>query len=237
MKTAIVTGAAGGIGKAITKRFAATGATVVALDHAFDCVTERRAGKGRILSLPFDVASEQEWEDVASAVADRFGHIDALVNNAAIFNPVPFLDESAAGFRNVSDVNQLGTFLGMQAATKLMPASGGAIVNVCSTGGLRGYSGAFAYSASKWAIRGMTKVAARELAGRGIRVNAVHPGLVDTQMLAMNSPENLENMAKSVPLQRLAKPDEVAHLVMFLVAPGSEYITGSEFTIDGGQTI
>lgn len=237
MKTAIVTGAAGGIGKAITKRFAAAGVTVVALDRGFDCVTERRAGKGKVLSLPFDVASPEEWEKVASAVSDRFGHIDALVNNAAVFNPVPFQDETAEGFRNVSDINQLGTFLGMQAAAKLMPSSGGAIVNVCSTGGLRGYAGAFAYSASKWAIRGMTKVAARELAGRGIRVNAVHPGLVDTQMLAMNSAENLENMAKAVPLQRLAKPEEVAHLVMFLAAPGSEYITGSEFTIDGGQTI
>ncbi|RUY34332.1 SDR family oxidoreductase, partial [Mesorhizobium sp. M7A.F.Ca.US.001.04.1.1] len=94
-----------------------------------------------------------------------------------------------------------------------------------------------AYSTSKWAIRGMTKVAARELAGRNIRVNAVHPGLVDTPMLGENTAENLTAMTASVPLGRLAKPQEIAHLVAFLVSPGSEYITGSEFTIDGGQTI
>lgn len=237
MKTAIVTGAAGGIGGATTARFAEAGVTVVALDRAFDCVTERRAGKGRVLSLPFDVASEADWNNIVEAVANRFGHIDALVNNAAVFNPDPFLEEDVAGFKAVADVNQLGTFLGMRAAVSLMSASGGAIVNVCSTGGLRGFSGAFAYSASKWAIRGMTKVAALELAGRGIRVNAVHPGLVDTPMLAENTAENIAQMTNAVPLNRLAKPGEVAHLVMFLASPGSEYITGSEFTIDGGQTI
>lgn len=237
MKTAIVTGAAGGIGGAIVSRFTAVGATVVALDLAFDCVIERRAGKGRILSLPFDVASEIEWSKIVDAVAKRFGHIDALVNNAAVFNPVPFLDENADGFRATAEINQIGTFLGMRAGASLMPSQGGSIVNVCSTGGLRGFGGAFAYSASKWAVRGMTKVGARELASRGIRVNAVHPGLVDTPMLSENTAENLAQMTSAVPLGRLAKPEEIANLVMFLASPGSEYITGSEFTINGGQTI
>jgi 3alpha(or 20beta)-hydroxysteroid dehydrogenase len=237
MKTAIVTGAAGGIGAAITARFASAGATVIALDRAFGRATERAADPGHILSMPCDASSEADWEEVSRTVAGRFGHIDALVNNAAIFNPVPFLDESAAGFRSVADVNQLGTFLGMRVAVSLMPEHGGAIVNVCSTGGLRGFAGAFAYSASKWAVRGMTKVAARELADRGIRVNAVHPGLVDTPMLGENTPENLAKMTAAVPLNRLGRPEEIAHLVLFLVSPGSEYITGSEFTIDGGQTI
>lgn len=237
MKTAIVTGAAGGIGSAIISRFVVAGATVVALDVAFDCVTERRAGKGRILSLPFDVASEIEWQKISDAVAERFGHIDALVNNAAVFNPVPFLDENSDGFRATAEINQLGTFLGMRAGASLMSSKGGSIVNICSTGGLRGFSGAFAYSASKWAVRGMTKVAARDLAGRGIRVNAVHPGLVDTPMLSENTAGNLANLTSAIPLGRLAKPEEIANLVMFLASPGSEYITGSEFTIDGGQTI
>ncbi|MER8569663.1 SDR family oxidoreductase [Mesorhizobium sp. M0924] len=237
MKTAIVTGAAGGIGGAIATLFASTGATVIALDRSFTGVSEQATGTGQILSAAFDVADEADWARICDMVAQRFGPIDALVNNAAIFNPVPFLEESVAGFQAVTDVNQLGTFLGMRAAAALMPARGGSIVNVCSTGGLRGFSGAFAYSTSKWAIRGMTKVAARELAGRSIRVNAVHPGLVDTPMLGENTAGNLAAMTASVPLNRLASPQEIAHLVAFLVSPGSEYITGSEFTIDGGQTI
>ncbi|MER9876380.1 SDR family NAD(P)-dependent oxidoreductase [Mesorhizobium sp. M0195] len=237
MKTAIVTGAAGGIGTAIATLFASTGATVIALDRSFTGMSEQATGAGQILSAAFDVASEADWVRISDMVAKRFDSIDALVNNAAIFNPVPFLEESVAGFQAVTDVNQLGTFLGMRAAAALMPARGGSIVNVCSTGGLRGFSGAFAYSTSKWAIRGMTKVAARELAGRNIRVNAMHPGLVDTPMLGENTAENLAAMTATVPLNRLASPQEIAHLVAFLVSPGSEYITGSEFTIDGGQTI
>lgn len=237
MKTAIVTGAAGGIGAAIALLFASTGATVVALDRSFTGMSEQATEAGHILSASFDVSSEADWDRISRMVSERFDHIDALVNNAAIFKPVPFLDESVAGFQAVTEVNQLGTFLGMRAAVPLMPADGGAIVNVCSTGGLRGFSGAFAYSTSKWAIRGMTKVAARELASRNIRVNAVHPGLVDTPMLGENTAENLAEMTAAVPLRRLARPEEIARLVMFLASPGSEYITGSEFTIDGGQTI
>jgi 3alpha(or 20beta)-hydroxysteroid dehydrogenase len=237
MKTAVVTGAAGGIGAAITSRFASTGVTVVALDRSFTGTSELTSDGSHIVSMHCDVAKEADWAEISGVISDKFGHIDALVNNAALFNPVPFLEESVAGFNAVTEVNQLGTFLGMRAAASLMQPQGGAIVNICSTGGLRGFGGAFAYSASKWAIRGMTKVAARELAGRRIRVNAVHPGLVDTPMLAMNAPENLANMADGVPLKRLGKPEEIAHLVAFLASPGSEYITGSEFTIDGGQTI
>ncbi len=237
MRTAIVTGAGSGIGAAITALLAATGATVIALDRSFTGFSEQATGEGQILSGSFDVASEAEWAKISEMTAKRFGHIDAMVNNAAIFNPLPFLDESVEGFQAVTEVNQLGTFLGMRSAVTLMPEEGGSIVNICSTGGLRGFSGAFAYSTSKWAIRGMTKVAARELAHRNIRVNAVHPGLVDAPMLGKNTAENLTRITASVPLNRLASPTEIAHLVSFLVSPGSEYITGSEFTIDGGQTI
>ena len=237
MTTAIVTGAAGGIGAAIATLFASTGANVIALDRSFTGLSDDTSGIGRILSAAFDVADEADWDRISRMAVERFGYIDALVNNAAVFNPVPFLEESVTGFRAVADVNQLGTFLGMRTAAALMPAQGGAIVNICSTGGLRGFAGAFAYSTSKWAIRGMTKVAARELASRNIRVNAVHPGLVDTAMLGENTAENLAKMTASVPLNRLAQPDEIARLVAFLAFPGSEYITGSEFTIDGGQTI
>jgi 3alpha(or 20beta)-hydroxysteroid dehydrogenase len=237
VKTAIVTGAAGGIGSATTALFASTGATVIALDRSFTGISEQAVDAGHVLSASFDVSSEADWDSIRHMVSQRFGHINALVNNAAVFNPVPFLEESVAGMQRVAEVNQIGTFLGMRAAVSLMPADGGAIVNICSTGGLRGFSGAFAYSTSKWAIRGMTKVAARELAGRKIRVNAVHPGLVDTPMLGENSGENLAKMIAAVPLNRLARPEEIARLVMFLASPGSEYITGSEFTIDGGQTI
>jgi 3alpha(or 20beta)-hydroxysteroid dehydrogenase len=135
-------------------------------------------------------------------------------------------------------INQLGPFLGMKLATPLMEQSGGgAIVNISSTAGLRGTPRAFAYGATKWALRGMTKAAALELAPKGIRVNSVHPGPIDTPMLHVRTPEQNAQRLLSVPMRRMGTAEEVADLVLFLVSDESRYLTGSEVAIDGGATL
>ncbi len=135
-------------------------------------------------------------------------------------------------------INQLGPFLGMKAVVPLMEQSGGgAIVNISSVAGLRGSPGAIAYSATKWALRGMTKAAAVDLASRGIRVNSIHPGPIDTPMLDVRTPEQNERRLQLVPMHRRGTPEEVADLVLFLVSDESSYITGAEVAIDGGATL
>ena len=234
-KVAIITGAAGGQGEAEARLFVAQGARVVITDIQ-DQVEQVAAdlGEGAVF-LKHDVSDSAAWAQVIAETLRRFGKVDALVNNAAMFNPKPLIETSAAEMEQHFRINQLGVFLGMQAVIEPMKAAeSGSIVNIASVSGMRNIPGQFAYAASKWAVRGMTGNAAAELARFGIRVNSVYPGLIDTPMLAGNTPETNARFARSVPLGRMAQAREVAEVVAFLVSDAASYVNGAEVAVDGG---
>ena len=188
-----------------------------------------------------DVTSERDWAD-AVAVADReLGPLNVLVSNAGISPaPLPITDTSLEGYLRVVTVNQVGTFLGLRAVIPVMRdrGEGGSIVVISSAGGIEGTWGMAPYVSSKFAVRGLTKVAALELARDGIRVNSVHPGPIDTAMLepeAWHGMDVRQGMAAAMPLGRLGQPSEIAELVLFLASDASSYCTGSEFVADGGH--
>jgi 3alpha(or 20beta)-hydroxysteroid dehydrogenase len=187
-----------------------------------------------------DVTSEDAWRDAVDATTSAFGHLDVLVNNAGVFSVAPMISTTLDEYMRVVTINQVGTFLGMRAVVDVMREhGGGSIVNISSAAGLRGSPGTVAYTASKFAVRGMTKVAAVELARFGIRVNSVHPGMIDTEMIANLRPrddEAAKRQLANIPAGRSASADEVAMLVLFLASDESRYSTGSEFVIDGGLT-
>jgi len=184
-----------------------------------------------------DVTKEEDWMEVLAA-AKQWGGLHGLVNNAAVYIPKRLADTSSQEFELHMQVNQLGSFLGMKLASLLMAESGGgSIVNVSSTAGLRGSARAIAYCATKWALRGMTKAAAVDLARLGIRVNSIHPGPIETGMLAGFTADQRAQRIGMVPLAREGTVDEVAELVSFLLSERSSYITGAEIAIDGGLTL
>ncbi|HXE17426.1 MAG TPA: SDR family NAD(P)-dependent oxidoreductase [Stellaceae bacterium] len=223
-KTVIVTGAARGQGAAEAALFRAEGANVVATDIF--------AGGG---ILVHDIADEVSWQRVVDNALTRFGRVDVLVNNAGVLSTKPFEATEPIEFDRVMRVNQRGTFLGMRAVMGPMrEVGGGAIVITSSGAALTGTPGMFAYVASKWALRGMSKAAARDLAQYKIRVNAILPGIIDTAMAAENPPESLALFKSLIPFGRFGTPDEIAQLVAFLASDEARYITGAEFAIDGG---
>jgi NAD(P)-dependent dehydrogenase (short-subunit alcohol dehydrogenase family) len=169
---------------------------------------------------------------------ERWGRVDVLVNNAGIFRMAGLTTTPVDLWHQVMEVNATGVYLGMKAvAPRMMDQRGGSIVNISSIAGLRGAGMAFAYSASKWAVRGMTKSAAQELAGYGIRVNSIHPGIIDTAMLQEFDAAGVRQAVRDrIPLGAEASPEEVARLALFLASDESRYSTGSEFVIDGGMT-
>lgn len=168
---------------------------------------------------------------------EAFGRIDALVNNAGIWRTAPVDEETEERFERILRVNLMGPFLGIRAVVPaLRAAGGGAVVNISSTAGLRGIAGHAAYGSSKFGLRGLTRSSALDLAGDGIRVNSVHPGAVDTPMVAEANRERGEGRLERIPLKRAGVPDDVAGLVLFLVSSASAYITGTEFAVDGGLT-
>jgi 3alpha(or 20beta)-hydroxysteroid dehydrogenase len=227
---AIVTGAATGQGAEHARRLAADGFCVVASDIT-DPPEDGPDGGCRKL----DVADEHQWTGLVAAVLAEFGRIDVLVNNAGIAGPPAPIDQTPlAVYQQVIAVNQIGCFLGMRAVIPAMrDARSGSIINISSVAGMGGAPGRISYQASKWAIRGMTRSAAVELAGYGVRVNAIVPGWVDTQMAA-NAVLPVEQLATGIPLGRIAAPSEISALVSFLASPESRYITGTDVVIDGG---
>ena len=235
-KTAIITGGARGMGETHVRRFLAEGANVHFTD-VLQSEGDALAGElGPAALFTFaDVASEADWAAVVASTESRFGSVDILVNNAGIVIRHPIEDMSEAEYRLVIDVNQIGVFLGMKAAIPALRRSGGgAIINISSIAGFVGRVQTIAYASSKFAVRGMTKVAAKELGEYGIRVNSVHPGAILTPMFESVGEEVRRSLTDAVPLRRMGMPGEVSDLLVFLASDESTYCSGAEFVIDGG---
>jgi 3alpha(or 20beta)-hydroxysteroid dehydrogenase len=234
-KVAILTGAAGGQGRVEAAMLVDAGAFVVLTDISDDGAAFAASLGSAALFVRHDVASEADWDGVVARCIDKFGRVDILINNAGIYRPASLLDTDTRLFEEHYRVNQLSVFLGMRGvAPHMTRARSGAIVNIASGAGARGTSGLFAYSTSKWAVRGMTRSAARELAPFNIRVNAILPGRIDTPMVQTPDAGSHAEFASRVPLGRIGTSDEVARLVLFLAPDAASYITGVEVPVDGG---
>lgn len=236
-KVAIITGAAQGMGASHARLFISEGAKVV--------LTDLNEEKGEALAselgenalfIKQNVTSEADWATVVSTTAEHFGSIDVLVNNAGITVSKSLLDTTIEDYRRIVEINQVSVFLGMKAVVPTMQKAGkGSIVNISSINGLVG--GAVGYTDTKFAVRGLTKAAALEFAKNNIRVNSVHPGVIETPMIMQGDTKaQVEAFVKFIPLQRMAKSEEVSSLVLYLASDESSYSTGSEFVIDGGLT-
>ena len=234
----LISGGARGLGSAQARQLVAEGGKVVIGDVLLDEGRKLAAELGpACVFLPLDVGSEAQWAE-AVAAAERLGRLHGLVNNAGVYTPTPMLETGVAQFERHTRVNQLGTFLGMRMVVPAFERTGGgAIVNMSSTVGLRSAPNAIAYTATKWAVRGMTKAAALELAGKNIRVNSVHPGPIDTDMLNVRTREENLRRVQQVPMKRLGTKEEIAGLVLFLLSDESRYMTGSEVAMDGGAAL
>ena len=238
-KVAIVTGGARnqGMGAAAVRRLAKAGAAVFITD-ILDAEGNALAAEIGATYIHHDVASESAWAEVIRSIDSKHGRLDILVNNAGIYTATSIVDTTVEVFERIVRVNQIGPFLGIRSVIELMRKSGGgSIVNISSVTGLRAFPNTIAYSSTKWALRGMTKVAASELAPFQIRVNSVHPGLTNTRMLDENTPEVNQAITEKTPLKRMCEPEEIAELVLFLASDASGYITGAEVAIDGGFTV
>lgn len=235
-KVVLITGGARGQGAEEALRFAEEGANVVigdVLDDAGKVMADKLGENGVFVHL--DVTSGSDWDGAVAAARDRFGGLDVLVNNAGVFTIAPLLETSVEEFERIMRVNALGVFLGMKAAALALSDRQGAIVNISSYEGVAALPGMFAYTASKSAVTGMTKAAALELAPLGVRVNSVHPGAVDTEMLSSIGDVDLK-LDQIVPLGRICAVEEVAQLVLFLASDQSSYCTGAQFVVDGGMS-
>lgn len=234
-RVALITGAARGQGAAIAARLIDDGFRVAACDILADESTAAAFGEDRAIAVALDVTSPQQWAAAVGAVVERFGALTTLVNNAGVLHRAALADETAAGFEGSWRVNCLGPFLGIQAALPhLRDADGASVVNTCSTGAIRPFPNHAAYGSSKWALRGLTQVAAVELAPAGIRVNSVFPGPVETPMLDAATRTRLAAHALT---GRVGTPTEIADAVAFLVSDQASFITGSELIVDGGQCL
>jgi 3alpha(or 20beta)-hydroxysteroid dehydrogenase len=239
-KVALITGAARGVGEATARRFVAEGARVVLADVRDDAGSVLAAELGDAARFEhLDVSSETSWQTAVEHIRDREGHLEVLVNNAAILTFGSLLETTPEQYLDVLRVNQLGPFLGMRAAAPLLIASGaGSIVNLSSTQGIEGFPGLVAYVSSKFAVRGMTKTVALELASQNVRVNSVHPTGIRTPMLEElgSGRGGGAGAGARIPMGRLCAPEEVAAMILFLASDESSMCTGAEFLVDGGAT-
>lgn len=241
-KVAVVTGAARGIGEAIARLLVAEGASVVLTDIGEDGEALAAELGERALFIRQDVGLDDDWRKVIDAAEEAFGPVSVLVNNAGIGSPlgsdIALITEET--YRRIVETNQVGTFLGMRNVLPSMrKAGGGSIVNISSVSGLVGRANSVAYSASKFAVRGMTKVAAVEFGPFNIRVNSVHPGTISTPMLYTPDGELRPNPRRAVeelPAGRVGEAIEIAYLVLMLASDEVRFATGAEFVVDGGMT-
>jgi 3alpha(or 20beta)-hydroxysteroid dehydrogenase len=238
-KVAVITGGARGMGAHTCRLFVQEGARVVVADVLEDEGRALARELGDAASFHrLDVSDETSWQALVEHAQQRFGRIDVLVNNAAVlvWGAVDALAKQ--DFERALAINLTGTFLGIRAVAPLMKAQrAGSIVNISSVDGLRGANALAAYAASKWGVRGLTKVAALELGHHGVRVNSVHPGGVNTTMSnPSGAPVQEVNKAyANVPLQRVGEPDEIARATLFLASDEASYCNGSELAVDGGM--
>jgi 3alpha(or 20beta)-hydroxysteroid dehydrogenase len=236
-RVALVTGAARGQGLAIVRHMLGDGLCVAAGDVLRDQLRAAAADlpADRLLALDLDVADEKSWADAVSAVEDRFGGLNVLVNNAGVLGRAPIAEETAAEFERQWRINCVGLLLGMRACLPVLKrADGPAVVNTLSNAAVRAFDGHASYVASKFAARGLTLTAAIEFAKFGIRVNAVLPGPVATPM---HDTATIERLASAPLLGRVGTATDIASVVTFLASPEAGFMTGAEVLVDGGQTL
>jgi len=236
-KVAIVTGGARGMGASHVRRFVKEGAKVVFTDINAEGGKALEAELGEnVKFVQQDVTKADDWKKVIEEAENTFGPVNILVNNAGISTSKSLMEITEEEYRRIIDINQVSVFLGTKAVVPSMQkAGGGSIINISSINGIVG--GAIGYTDSKFAVRGFTKAAALQLAHLGIRVNSVHPGVIETPMVTQgDAVEVIKEFAKQIPVGRMAQPEEVSNLVLYLASDESSYSTGSEFVIDGGLT-
>lgn len=237
-KVVIVTGAAGGLGAAAARQVVAGGGKVVITDLQEEAGTKTAAELGPDARFHrHDVTDPDQWKAVVDYTVAEFGGVDGLVNNAGVTAGGPFEHETLANFEKVIKVNLTGVWIGMQAVVPSMKArGGGSIVNISSAAGLMGLPYTGSYSAAKWAVRGIGKTAAIELAGDKIRVNSVHPGMIYTPMTAAVGIQPGEGGYPKAPMGRAGDAEEVGSAVAYLLSDAASYVTGAELAVDGGWT-
>jgi 3alpha(or 20beta)-hydroxysteroid dehydrogenase len=236
-KVALITGGARGQGEAEGQIFRAEGAEV----YLTDVLVEQGQAAAAAIGATFiehDVTDSHAWSRAIEHIEREKGRLDVLVNNAGIFQMKGMVETERELWDRTIAINQTGVFLGLQAVAPVMIRQGsGSMINISSVAGLRGSGGAFAYGASKWAVRGMTKSAAQELSPHGVRVNSIHPGIIETAMVDEFSRKGInERVRQQIPMGHYAEVSEVANLALFLASDESRYCSGSEFVVDGGLT-
>ncbi len=237
-KTVVITGGARGLGAETARQAVGAGANVLitdVLDADGEAVAAELGERARYRH--HDVTSEQDWADVIAYAQVEFGAVHGLVNNAGISTGSFLAEESVEHFRKVLDINLTGVFIGMKTVVPaLRAAGGGSVVNISSAAGLMGLALTAGYGASKWGVRGLTKIGAVELGVDRIRVNSVHPGMTYTPMTASTGIQRGEGNYPNTPMGRVGEAPEIASATVFLLSDAASYITGAELAVDGGWT-
>ena len=238
-KSILITGAAQGMGAVHARRFVEEGARVLLTDLQEEAGAKLAAELGEAAAFaPQDITDESGWDGVIERAVAHGGGLNGLVNNAAIWWTKRFVEEDADALRKMLEVNVVGTFLGMQKVVPTMrEGGGGSIVNLSSIAGTRGIPEHSSYGASKWAVRGLSKVAAGELGQWNIRVNTVHPGAIGGTGMFQVPESEFDTLFAEQPIGRPGERAEVSGLVIFLLSDASSYVTGHEHVVDGGRTV